>query len=143
MNVPCLVDKTWHQAQTAAMITTLLQVALGGAIGASARYLTSTAVMRWIGPGFPYGTVLVNVVGSFLIGVLVVVLANKGGTRFAPFLMTGILGGFTTFSAFSLDAFVLWERGQVGLAGAYVVGSVVISIAALIGGILTMRGILA
>ena len=125
------------------MMTTLLQVALGGAIGASTRHLTNVAVMRWIGPGFPYGTMLVNVAGSFLMGVFVVVLAHKGGTRFAPFLMTGVLGGFTTFSAFSLDAFTLWERGQAGLAGAYVIGSVVVSIAALVAGILTMRGMLA
>ncbi|RUS58619.1 fluoride efflux transporter CrcB [Pseudorhodobacter sp. E13] len=125
------------------MMTTLVQVALGGALGASARYLTNTAVMRWIGPGFPYGTLLVNVVGSFLMGVLVVVLAQKGGTKLAPFLMTGLLGGFTTFSAFSLDAFTLLERGQTALAGAYVAGSVVLSIMALVVGILTMRGILA
>ncbi|MGB3280877.1 MAG: fluoride efflux transporter CrcB [Pseudorhodobacter sp.] len=125
------------------MITTLFQVALGGAIGASARYLTNTAVMRWVGPGFPYGTIMVNILGSFLMGVLIVVLAQKGGTRYAPLLMTGILGGFTTFSAFSLDAFTLWERGQVALAGAYVAGSVVLSIAALIAGVLTMRGMLA
>ena len=124
------------------MMTTLLQVALGGAIGASTRFLTNVAVMRWIGPGFPYGTIIVNVLGSFLMGVLVVVLAHKGGTRFAPLLMTGLLGGFTTFSAFSLDAFTLWERGQTALAGAYIAGSVVVSIAALIAGVLTMRGIL-
>ncbi len=125
------------------MMITLVQVALGGALGAMARYLTNAAVMRWIGPGFPYGTVLVNVLGSFLMGVLVVVLAHKAGTKFAPFLMTGLLGGFTTFSAFSLDAFVLWERGQIAVAGAYVAGSVVLSIMALVGGVLTMRGILA
>ncbi|MDZ4135063.1 MAG: fluoride efflux transporter CrcB [Paracoccaceae bacterium] len=125
------------------MITTLFQVALGGAIGASARYLTNVAVMRGVGPGFPYATLVVNIAGSFLMGVLVVVLAHKGGTRYAPFLMTGVLGGFTTFSAFSLDAFTLWERGQVAVAGAYVAGSVVLSIAAIVAGILTMRGILA
>lgn len=125
------------------MVLTLIQVALGGAIGACLRYLTSVGAMRLFGPGFPYGTVLVNVAGSFLMGVLVVILAHKSGTRFAPFLMTGVLGGFTTFSAFSLDAFTLWERGQVAVAGAYVAGSVVLSIAALIAGVLTMRGWLA
>jgi CrcB protein len=125
------------------MILTLLQVALGGAIGAATRFLANAAVMRAIGPGFPYGTMIVNVAGSFLMGVLVVVLALKGGTRFAPFLMTGVLGGFTTFSAFSLDAFTLWERGQVALAGAYVAGSVVLSIIALVLGVFTMRGLLA
>lgn len=124
------------------MLLTLSQVALGGAIGASARYLTNTAVMRWVGPGFPYGTMIANIAGSFLMGVLFVTLAHKGGTRFAPFLMTGLLGGFTTFSAFSLDAFSLWERGEMALAGAYVAASVVLSIAALIAGAMTMRGIL-
>lgn len=137
------VDKFSTPAQTAAMILTLLHVALGGALGASARYLTNVAVMRSLGPGFPYGTLLVNVFGSFLMGVLVAVLAHKGGMRYAPFLMTGLLGGFTTFSAFSLDAFTLWERGQPGLAALYVGGSVFLSIAALIAGVLTMRGVLA
>lgn len=125
------------------MIMTLFQVALGGAIGASARYLTNVAAMRWIGQGFPYGTLAVNIIGSFLMGVLVVILAHKGGMRFAPFLMTGVLGGFTTFSAFSLDAFTIWERGETALAGAYVVGSVLLSIMALFAGMLTMRGMLA
>ncbi len=75
-------------------------------------------------------------------GVLVVVLAHKGGMRFAPLLMTGLLGGFTTFSAFSLDAFTIWERGQVGLAAAYVGGVGCFSILALDLGVLTMRGML-
>jgi CrcB protein len=122
------------------MIQTLLQVALGGAIGASARYMTNVAVMRLIGPGFPWGTVVANVVGSCLMGMLVVVLANKDATRLAPFLMTGVLGGFTTFSAFSLDALTLFERGQTTLAAAYVIGSVVLSLAAIVAGITLMRG---
>jgi CrcB protein len=138
-----MVDKTVQQGHIPSMTPTLFQVALGGAIGASARYLINAAVMRWIGPGFPYGTLLVNVAGSFLMGTLVVILAAKGGARFAPFVMTGVLGGFTTFSAFSLDAFTLWERGQGALAGVYVIVSVVASIAALGVGIMTMRGILA
>lgn len=125
------------------MIMTLFQVALGGALGASARYLTNVGAMRAFGSGFPLATIAVNIAGSFLMGVLVAVLAHKGGMRFAPFLMTGVLGGFTTFSAFSLDAFTIWERGQVGLAAFYVLGSVAFSIAALAAGILTMRGILA
>lgn len=123
------------------MITTLLQVALGGAIGASARYLTSVGAMRLMGPGFPWGTLAVNVVGSFLMGVLIVVLAHKdGGTRLAPFLMTGILGGFTTFSAFSLDALTIYERGQVGLAGVYVAASVLLSLAAIVLALFLTRG---
>lgn len=125
------------------MIWTLSQVALGGAIGASARYLTNVGTMRLVGPGFPWATLLVNVVGSLLMGVLVVVLAQKGGIRLAPFLMTGVLGGFTTFSAFSLDAVTIWERGQAGQAAAYVMASVVLSIGALLAGMAITRGALA
>ena len=125
------------------MIGTVLQVALGGAIGSVARYLTNVAVMRGIGPGFPWGTVIVNVVGSFLMGVLVVWLAEKGALRHAPLLMTGLLGGFTTFSAFSLDAVTLWERGAVGPALVYVLGSVLVSLAALFAGMALTRGMVA
>lgn len=122
------------------MIQNLLHVALGGALGASARYLTNVGAMRLIGPGFPWGTVIVNVLGSFVMGVLVVVLAEFGGNRLAPLLMTGILGGFTTFSAFSLDAVTLWERGQPEVAMGYVLGSVVLSLAALVAGLAMARG---
>lgn len=125
------------------MIQSLLQVALGGALGASARYMTNVAAMRLVGPGFPWATVAVNVFGSFLMGALVVVLAHKDGTRLAPFLMTGLLGGFTTFSAFSLDALTLWERGQTALASAYVLGSVIASLAAIVAGMAAARGLFA
>jgi CrcB protein len=125
------------------MIQTLLQVALGGALGASARYMTNVAAMRLIGPGFPWGTVVANVLGSFLMGVLVVALAHKDATRMAPFLMTGLLGGFTTFSAFSLDALTIWERGQTGLAAAYVLGSVILSLVAIVVGMAAARGVFA
>ncbi len=125
------------------MFSTLLQVALGGAIGASGRYLTGVAAVRLMGHGFPWGTLAVNVFGSFLMGVLVVALAYGGGNRAAPFLITGLLGGFTTFSAFSLDAMVLYERGQIGLAGAYVAGSVILSLAAMMLGLLLARALLA
>ncbi|MCB1390531.1 MAG: CrcB family protein, partial [Rhodobacteraceae bacterium] len=80
------------------MLTTLLQVALGGAIGASGRYLTGVAAIRLMGPGFPWGTLAVNVLGSFVMGAVVVALAHLSANRFAPLLMTGVLGGFTTFS---------------------------------------------
>jgi CrcB protein len=125
------------------MFLTLSQVALGGAIGASLRYLSNVGAMRLFGPGFPYATLFVNIAGSFAMGVLVVLLAHKGGMRAAPFLMTGILGGFTTFSAFSLDAFTIFERGQTGLAAAYILGSVSLSILALSLGVLLTRGALA
>jgi CrcB protein len=121
------------------MLNSLLSVALGGAIGASARYLTNVGATRLMGISFPWGTVTVNVVGSFLMGVLVVVLAEKGGMRFAPFLMTGVLGGYTTFSAFSLDAVALYERGQLATAGLYVLASVILSILALFAGLALTR----
>lgn len=125
------------------MILTLLQVALGGAIGASARYLVNSTMMRLLGPSLPWSTLLVNVVGSLLMGVMVVVLAHKGDMRFAPFLMTGVLGGFTTFSAFSLDVMTLWERGEGGVAAAYIVGSVVLSLLGIFAGMALARGALA
>ena len=118
-------------------------VALGGAVGASARYLTGLAAIRLIGPGFPWGTLIVNIAGSFLMGVLVVALAELGGNRFAPLLMTGLLGGFTTFSAFSLDAVTLYERGAIGTAALYVSASVVLSLAALFAGLAAARGVAA
>ena len=121
------------------MILTASLVALGGAIGATLRWLTGQLTLRIMGQGFPWGTVTVNVLGSFLMGVMVVALAQKGGTRAAPFLMTGLLGGFTTFSAFSLDTVALMERGQFTLAVAYVGGSVIIGLAALVLGMTLTR----
>lgn len=122
------------------MIQTLLSVALGGALGASARYLVNVATLRLAGSGFPWATITVNILGSFLMGALVVVFAQKDLTRLAPFLMTGVLGGFTTFSAFSLDAVALWQRGEVLPAAVYIVGSVSLSLAALLAGMAVARG---
>ncbi len=121
-------------------MTPLLQVALGGALGASARYLTGIAALRLLGAGFPWGTLIANVAGSFAMGLLVVA-ATQGESRLGPFLLTGLLGGFTTFSAFSLDAVSLFERGQAGLAAAYVAASVALSLAALFAGLALFRGI--
>ncbi len=123
------------------MTATLLQIALGGALGASARYLTGVAAARVLGKGFPWGTLIVNIAGSFLMGVLVVVLAHYSANRFAPLLMTGVLGGFTTFSAFSLDAVTLYERGELTLAAGYIAVSVIVSIAALFAGLLLARSV--
>ncbi|NIY71793.1 fluoride efflux transporter CrcB [Marivivens donghaensis] len=124
------------------MIWNTLIVALGGGIGAAGRYLTNVGVMRLVGPGFPFGTVTVNVAGSFLMGLLVILLAEKGGNKYAPFLMTGVLGGFTTFSAFSLDAVALYERNEILLAGVYVLGTVIVGIAALVAGMAIGRMVL-
>jgi CrcB protein len=126
-----------------AMIWTLIQVAIGGAIGAIARYMTNIGLLRLIGPGFPWGTLTVNVVGSFLMGLAWVLLDVRGAMRFAPLVMTGVLGGFTTFSAFSLDAVTMVERGQAGLGLIYVAVSVAASIGALFAGVLIARGVLA
>ena len=124
------------------MLTSLLHVALGGALGASARFLVGVGAVRLLGHGFPWATLVVNVLGSLAMGALVVLLAQKDATRLAPFLMTGLLGGFTTFSAFSLDAVTLYERGQVGAAAGYVAVSVVFSIGALFAGMTLMKGAL-
>lgn len=122
------------------MILTALQVALGGALGATCRYLTNVAMKAMLGIGFPWGTLTVNVVGSFLMGGLVVLLERKGGTHMTPFLMTGFLGGFTTFSAFSLDAIFLMEEGRSEIAFVYIAVSVVASLVALFAGLVVARG---
>ena len=123
------------------MIQTLSLVALGGAIGAALRYLANVSALRLLGPGFPYATLLVNVAGSFLIGLLFVMLMDKGGGRLGPFVLTGILGGFTTFSAFSLDTLVLVEKGQGAMAAVYVAASVGLSLTAIVAGLALGRGI--
>ncbi|MEZ5843585.1 MAG: fluoride efflux transporter CrcB [Hyphomicrobiaceae bacterium] len=119
----------------------ILVVGAGGALGAVARYAVTVAALRIFGPAFPWGTLAVNVVGSFLMGVLAAALLARApdamGLRL--FLLTGVLGGFTTFSAFSLDAVNLVERGAGGLAFVYVVGSVILSIAACMGGLAFAR----
>lgn len=124
-------------------MTPLIQVALGGALGASARYLTGIVMVRLLGRGFPWGTLTVNFLGSLLMGVLVVVLAHKTDNRFAPLLMTGVLGGFTTYSAFSLDAITLYERGQIGLAALYVAVTLILALGGIAAGLFIARGIVA
>ena len=123
------------------MIMTFLQVALGGALGASGRYLVNVGALRLMGAGFPWATLIVNVIGSLAMGILIVVLAHKDANRLSPLLMTGLLGGFTTFSAFSLDAVTLYERGQVSTAALYVGASVILSLAGLAGGMMLARGV--
>jgi len=111
----------------------LLLVALGGALGSGMRHLTNLAALRLFGPAFPWGTLTVNVVGGFLMGLFVELLARRfgGSAELRLFVATGILGGFTTFSAFTLDFAVLYERGALAQAFGYVVASVVVAIAAL------------
>ena len=125
------------------MMKTLIMVALGGSIGASMRYLWGVSVMRLGGTtDLPVAIVTANVLGSFLMGAFVVLAAHRGLTYLSPFVMTGLLGGFTTFSAFSLETVTLLERGHFGLAGLYVALSVGLSIAGLMLGLWVMRGIL-
>lgn len=124
------------------MLGTTLQVALGGAIGASARYLSGYAIGRAVpGSHFPLGVLTVNILGSFLMGVLVVTLARSGQTHLNAFLATGILGGFTTFSSFSLETITLIERGHFVSAVLYVLLSVAISLTALLAGLWLARSL--
>ena len=118
-----------------------LLASLGGAIGAGARYLVNGVCAQCMAPGFPWATFIVNVVGSFLMGVVVAsMLPFLGGSAvWRTFLATGILGGFTTFSAFSLDAMTLLEKQQFNLLAVYVVGSVVVSVLALAAGVGVVR----
>ena len=118
-----------------------LAIALGGAVGALSRHYMAAAVSRAFGLGFPYGTLTVNVVGCFLMGLLVEALALRFSItpEARGFLAVGLLGGFTTFSAFSLEVALLYERGQPLLAALYVVASVVLSVAALFGGLAVGR----
>ena len=120
---------------------TTLQVALGGAIGATLRFLTGIGILRLVGPGFPLTVLGVNILGSFFMGLFVVFATQRGVTQLNPFVLTGLLGGFTTFSAFSLEAVQLFERGAMGQALAYVVISVVLSIGGIILGLMIARGI--
>lgn len=119
----------------------ILAIAVGGALGSVGRYAVSTQMVRWLGTSFPYGTLAVNVAGSLVMGLIVEAVAR--GWAVAPewraFLTIGILGGFTTFSAFSLDTANLIERAALGSAALYVGASVVASVAGLFAGLWLMR----
>src|SRR3981189_3684288 len=118
-----------------------LLVFFGGGLGATLRHLINLTCARCMGTGFPWGTFIINITGSTVMGLIAGYLAFKG-TASQPwrlFLMTGILGGYTTFSAYSLDAALLYERGAIGLALFYVLGSVGFSIAGLFAGLALIR----
>lgn len=119
----------------------LVLVFLGGGLGAMARHLASMAVMRVAGGRFPWGTMVVNIAGCLVMGLLIAWLARRssGDSDLRLLLATGFLGGFTTFSAFSLDAVTLYERGALTAAAAYVIASVTVSILALFGGLWLAR----
>ena len=116
-------------------------VFVGGGLGSTLRHTVNMASARTLGTAFPWGTFLINITGSTVMGLIAGYLAFKGETSqpWRLFLMTGILGGYTTFSAFSLDAALLYERGEIGLALLYVLGSVVLAIAGLFAGLALVR----
>jgi CrcB protein len=119
----------------------ILIVAAGGAVGSVTRHLVGTASLRLFGAGFPVGTMVVNIVGSFLMGVFIELLAQRfsASEQLRLLVATGFLGGFTTFSAFSLDFITLWQRGETVAAVAYAGISVVASLLALAGGLALVR----
>lgn len=123
-----------------AMMYPYLQVALGAAIGGVGRFAVYRAVPPHWG-SFGIATMMVNVAGSFVMGLLAALMAHRIGNAWAPFLMTGSLGGFTTFSAFSLDVLSMWERGHMLAASLYIVGSVTLSLLAVIAGLTLGRGL--
>jgi fluoride exporter len=118
-----------------------LIVFLGGGIGSALRHTVNITAPRMLGTAFPYGTLFINISGSFVMGLVAGYFAFKGDASqsWRLFLTTGILGGYTTFSAFSLDAALLYERGELGLAALYVIASVAISIAGLFAGLALVR----
>ena len=118
-----------------------LLVFFGGGLGATIRHIVNMISARFLGTAFPYHTLIINVTGSVVMGLIAGYLAFKGEASqpWRLFLMTGILGGYTTFSAFSLDTALLYERGEIGLALVYVLGSVVLSIAGLFAGLALIR----
>ena len=122
-------------------MTMFLYAAAGGAIGAAARYGVNVTTPKLIGPGFPWATLIVNVAGSFVMGLLIAMMAHAWNTsqEMRVFLMTGVLGGFTTFSAFSLDFVALYERKEYGLAVSYAGGSVLMSLIAVFAGLYLAR----
>ena len=119
----------------------LLLVAVGGAIGASLRHLVNLGSLRLLGPGFPWGTMAINIAGSLAMGVFIELLARRfnASNEVRLFVATGILGGFTTFSAFSLDFAVLWERGAAIPALGYAIASVLGSLLAIFLGLWLAR----
>ena len=126
-------------------MASFLWVALGGAIGSILRFGVNLAAPRLLGTGFPWATLTVNVVGSFIMGLIAAFLAEKfiDLPDLRLFLTTGVLGGFTTFSAFSLDVFGLMQRGENSAALVYALASVGLSILAVFGGFMVSRALVA
>ncbi len=127
------------------MVKMLLAVAAGGAVGAVGRYLVISAVGHIFGTGFPLGTIVVNVVGSFVLGALIEALARvrSPSPELRAMVVVGVLGAFTTFSTFSMDVVLLYERGALGQAALYIGASVILSIGAFFLGLSLLRSALA
>jgi fluoride exporter len=125
------------------LMQSYLLVFLGAGLGGALRHAVNVGAERAFGPAFPWGTLAVNVAGSFAMGMLAGWLALKAGEAWTQpvrlFVATGLLGGFTTFSAFSLDAVVLWERGAPSAAVVYGLASVALSIGGLVAGLFVVR----
>lgn len=126
------------------MVQTVSLVALGGALGAVLRYLTGVGIFRLFGlTQIPLAILTANIIGSFCMGVFIAVAAHKGLSYLNPFIAVGVLGGFTTFSSFSLETVVLIERGEIAQAALYVALSVGLSVGALALGLIVTRGVFA
>jgi CrcB protein len=124
----------------------LVLVIFGGGAGAAARYAVGSLAGRWLGAAWPYGTLICNLVGGLAMGVLVATLAQRGGEdqeRWRLLLGVGVLGGFTTFSAFSLETALMIEKSKYGQALGYATASVVLSVVALFLGLYLTRRVLA
>jgi CrcB protein len=122
----------------------VLAIALGGAVGAVGRHFVAARVAHWLGAGFPWGTLTVNVAGSLVLGLLVGILTHSWSpsVELRGFLVVGTLGAFTTFSSFSLDAILLMERGEPALAAAYMGFSVLLAVSGLYAGLRAATAIL-
>lgn len=118
-----------------------LIVFLGAGLGGAMRHGVNLAALRLVGAGFPWGTLAINIVGSFVMGLVAEYFALKSGLpqQWRLFLTTGVLGGFTTFSAFSLEVALLYERGELLAAGLYMLASVVLAVAGLFAGLYVVR----
>lgn len=121
----------------------ILAIAAGGALGSILRHLVGKGALAMMGPSFPYATLFVNVAGSFAMGLLVAYFAHAGNPsqEMRAFLTVGLLGGFTTFSAFSLDVVTLYERGEPFAAMMYIALSLMLSLVAIFAGLFIMRSL--
>lgn len=121
----------------------ILAIAAGGAIGAVGRHYAGVVALKWLGAGFPFGTLFVNVTGSFVMGVLIMLMSLRWnvGDEVRAFLTVGLLGGFTTFSAFSLDFATMVQRGESMMAAVYVLVSVILAVSGIFAGMHIMRAL--